>query len=153
MKYICVLCLTSLSKHLQHDIMSYAYLSVIVIGHFIKSLGHYFYVKSFCLIFQDVAVVGTGRSHHKRKSKEILHNEPQCGVTKHRQFAKRIIGGKKAKFAELPWQVRCFINICCKCSLTCVKTWETELHNVIRTMHQTVVLKLLKKGNFYSEKL
>ena len=35
-----------------------------------------------------------------------VQNEVECGVTKHRAFNKRIIGGKKAKFAELPWQVR-----------------------------------------------
>ena len=35
-----------------------------------------------------------------------VQNEAECGVTKHRAFNKRIIGGKKAKFAELPWQVR-----------------------------------------------
>ena len=49
--------------------------------------------------------MGTGRAQ-KRVAKEILHNEPECGITKHRQFSKRIIGGHKAKFAELPWQVR-----------------------------------------------
>ena len=49
--------------------------------------------------------MGTGRAQ-KRVAKEILHNEPECGITRHRQFAKRIIGGHKAKFAELPWQVR-----------------------------------------------
>jgi len=35
----------------------------------------------------------------------VLRNEPECGITKHRQFSKRIIGGEKAQFAELPWQV------------------------------------------------
>ena len=48
--------------------------------------------------------MGTGRAQ-KRLDKDILHNEPECGITRHRQFAKRIIGGQKAKFAELPWQV------------------------------------------------
>ena len=58
------------------------------------------------LFFQDT-FIGTGRAQ-KRVAKEILHNEPECGITRHRQFAKRIIGGHKAKFAELPWQVRIF---------------------------------------------
>merc|ERR1739848_16018 len=53
--------------------------------------------------------IGTGRAQ-KRVAKEILHNEPDCGVTRHRQFAKRIIGGHKAKFAELPWQVHIRIS-------------------------------------------
>jgi len=53
--------------------------------------------------------VGTGRAQ-KRVAKEILHNEPECGITRHRQFAKRIIGGHKAKFAELPWQVHIRIS-------------------------------------------
>jgi len=53
--------------------------------------------------------IGTGRAQ-KRVAKEILHNEPECGVTRHRQFAKRIIGGHKAKFAELPWQVHIRIS-------------------------------------------
>ena len=58
----------------------------------------------FFFLFQD-SFVGTGRAQ-KRQEKDILHNEPECGITRHRQFAKRIIGGQKAKFAELPWQVR-----------------------------------------------
>lgn len=53
--------------------------------------------------------IGTGRAQ-KRVAKEILHNEPECGVTRHRQFAKRIIGGHKAHFAELPWQVHIRIS-------------------------------------------
>lgn len=53
--------------------------------------------------------VGTGRAQ-KRQEKDILHNEPECGITRHRQFAKRIIGGQKAKFAELPWQVHIRIS-------------------------------------------
>jgi len=53
--------------------------------------------------------IGTGRAQ-KRVAKEILHNEPECGITRHRQFAKRIIGGHKAKFAELPWQVHIRIS-------------------------------------------
>ncbi|CAB4066967.1 unnamed protein product [Lepeophtheirus salmonis] len=39
-----------------------------------------------------------------------LQNDPQCGLTKHNSFSKRIIGGKKAKFAELPWQVHIRIS-------------------------------------------
>ena len=57
----------------------------------------------FTFLFQDT-FVGTGRAQ-KRVDKDILHNEPECGITRHRQFAKRIIGGQKSKFAELPWQV------------------------------------------------
>jgi len=53
--------------------------------------------------------IGTGRAQ-KRVAKEILHNEPECGITRHRQFTKRIIGGHKAKFAELPWQVHIRIS-------------------------------------------
>lgn len=53
--------------------------------------------------------VGTGRAQ-KRVDKDILHNEPECGITRHRQFAKRIIGGQKSKFAELPWQVHIRIS-------------------------------------------
>ena len=54
--------------------------------------------------FQDV--VATGRGVQKRvRSDLVLRNEPECGITKHRQFSKRIIGGEKAQFAELPWQV------------------------------------------------
>merc|ERR1712088_703789 len=53
--------------------------------------------------------VGTGRAQ-KRLDKDILHNEPECGITRHRQFAKRIIGGQKSKFAELPWQVHIRIS-------------------------------------------
>jgi hypothetical protein len=57
------------------------------------------------ITFQDV--VATGRGVQKRvRSDLVLRNEPECGITKHRQFSKRIIGGEKAKFAELPWQVR-----------------------------------------------
>ena len=52
-----------------------------------------------------------------------VHNELECGVTKHRAFSKRIIGGKKAKFAELPWQV----NVICVSSSghTCFYTRGT----------------------------
>jgi len=39
-----------------------------------------------------------------------LQQEPECGISRHRQFAKRIIGGDKAKFAELPWQVHIRIS-------------------------------------------
>ena len=56
------------------------------------------------VLFQDV--VATGRGVQKRvRSDLVLRNEPECGITKHRQFSKRIIGGDKAEFAELPWQV------------------------------------------------
>ena len=62
--------------------------------------------QMFIFLFQDT-FVGTGRAQ-KRVDKDILHNEPECGITRHRQFAKRIIGGQKSKFAELPWQVSNF---------------------------------------------
>ena len=112
----------------------------------LKFCGNYFMWNES---FQDVAVVGTGRSHHKRKSKEILHNEPQCGVTKHRQFAKRIIGGKKAKFAELPWQVRCSKNLGKQAKLT-LKCHKNNGHHTINTKSSCF---RFKKGNFYGEKL
>ena len=38
------------------------------------------------------------------RKQEFLDHEPECGVSRHRQFSKRIIGGEKAKFSELPWQ-------------------------------------------------
>ena len=38
------------------------------------------------------------------RKQEFLEAEPECGVSRHRQFSKRIIGGEKAKFSELPWQ-------------------------------------------------
>lgn len=38
------------------------------------------------------------------RKQEFLEHEPECGVSRHRQFSKRIIGGEKAKFSELPWQ-------------------------------------------------
>ena len=58
----------------------------------------------YLIYFQDV--VATGRGVQKRiRSDLVLRNEPECGITKHRQFSKRIIGGEKALFAELPWQV------------------------------------------------
>lgn len=35
-----------------------------------------------------------------------MKNEPECGISQQNAFSKRIIGGDRAKFAELPWQVR-----------------------------------------------
>ena len=46
----------------------------------------------------------SGRVEKRRK--EILKNEPECGISKQNAFSKRIIGGDRAKFAELPWQVK-----------------------------------------------
>jgi hypothetical protein len=37
--------------------------------------------------------------------------EEKCFITLAPQFSKRIIGGEKAKFAELPWQVRITFSI------------------------------------------
>jgi hypothetical protein len=62
--------------------------------------------NSDMIFLQLQDVVATGRGVQKRvRSDLVLRNEPECGITKHRQFSKRIIGGEKAQFAELPWQV------------------------------------------------
>ncbi len=67
----------------------------------------YVYINNSDTIFLHLQdVVATGRGVQKRvRSDLVLRNEPECGITKHRQFSKRIIGGEKAQFAELPWQV------------------------------------------------
>ncbi|XP_023335168.1 serine proteinase stubble [Eurytemora carolleeae] len=46
----------------------------------------------------------------EKRGQDWLHQEPECGISRHRQFAKRIIGGETAKFAELPWQVHIRIS-------------------------------------------
>ncbi|TRY75700.1 hypothetical protein TCAL_12122 [Tigriopus californicus] len=52
--------------------------------------------------------IATGRVQKRRK--EILRNEPECGISKQNAFSKRIIGGERAQFAELPWQVHIRIS-------------------------------------------
>ena len=44
------------------------------------------------------------------RKQEFLDHEPECGVSRHRHFSKRIIGGEKAKFSELPWQAHIRIS-------------------------------------------
>ena len=51
----------------------------------------------------------SGKEDKKFSKEPPVINEPECGITKHRAFSKRIIGGKRAKFAELPWQVSSYI--------------------------------------------
>ena len=46
----------------------------------------------------------------EKRKQEFLEHEPECGVSRHRQFSKRIIGGEKAKFSELPWQAHIRIS-------------------------------------------
>jgi len=46
----------------------------------------------------------------KRAEHNWIQQEPECGISRHRQFSKRIIGGDTAKFAELPWQVHIRIS-------------------------------------------
>jgi len=52
----------------------------------------------------------SGKEDKKFSKEPPVINEPECGITKHRAFSKRIIGGKRAKFAELPWQVHIRIS-------------------------------------------
>ena len=51
----------------------------------------------------------SGKEDKKFSKEPPVINEPECGITKHRAFSKRIIGGKRAKFAELPWQVSAYV--------------------------------------------
>lgn len=44
------------------------------------------------------------------RKQEFLDHEPECGVSRHPHFSKRIIGGEKAKFSELPWQAHIRIS-------------------------------------------
>lgn len=53
---------------------------------------------------------GSSSKKQRQRAKEVLRNEPECGISKQSAFSKRIIGGDRAKFAELPWQVRCNIS-------------------------------------------
>lgn len=49
----------------------------------------------------------------RRRRKEILRQEAECGIrpsVDNNNFSKRIIGGNRAKFAELPWQVHIRIS-------------------------------------------
>lgn len=46
----------------------------------------------------------------EQRKHDFLEQEPECGISRHRQFSKRIIGGEKAKFSELPWQVHIRIS-------------------------------------------
>ncbi|XP_071550413.1 serine protease 33 isoform X1 [Panulirus ornatus] len=39
-----------------------------------------------------------------RVQRPALVNEPECGIQRISQFAKRIIGGNEARFGEFPWQ-------------------------------------------------
>jgi len=57
--------------------------------------------------------IGTSRKEKdlfEKRKEELLDHEPECGVSRHRHFSKRIIGGEKAKFSELPWQAHIRIS-------------------------------------------
>jgi len=57
--------------------------------------------------------LGTSRKEKdlfEKRKQDFLDHEPECGVSRHRQFSKRIIGGEKAKFSELPWQAHIRIS-------------------------------------------
>merc|ERR1711910_300964 len=57
--------------------------------------------------------IGTSRKEKdlfEKRKEELLDHEPECGVSRHGHFSKRIIGGEKAKFSELPWQAHIRIS-------------------------------------------
>jgi hypothetical protein len=102
--------------------------------------------NSDTIFLQLQDVVATGRGVQKRvRSDLVLRNEPECGITKHRQFSKRIIGGEKAQFAELPWQVgHHFIHFKYNGKLLNAITDGVTTDNVIRgsAISDSVIIRL-----------
>jgi len=79
----------------------------------------------------------------EKRGQEWLHQEPECGISRHRQFAKRIIGGEKAKFAELPWQVHIRISSY-QCGGVLLNHWHiaTAAHCVHRAKLSKITVHL-----------
>jgi len=63
-----------------------------------------------CCKSPDLGTSRKEKDYIEKRKQEFLDHEPECGVSRHRQFSKRIIGGEKAKFSELPWQAHIRIS-------------------------------------------
>ncbi len=87
-----------------------------------------------------------------------MQNEPQCGLSKQGSFSKRIIGGERAKFAELPWQVHIRISSY-QCGGVLLNHWyvATAAHCVHQAKLDQITVHLgeydTKNTNKYEEPL
>ena len=93
------------------------------------------------------------------RKQEFLDHEPECGVARHRQFSKRIIGGEKAKFSELPWQAHIRISSY-QCGGVLLNHWwvttndlTIEWQNLNPLSHPSATLAPQSKGQWWKFEL